>query len=83
MFKYVMNSIFITLGVTIIFGFIGFLIGKFDSELYKDCCFPYRIEDGKSFMIVGSIHNYGYTGGEIGALIGIAYQIIMRKKAIV
>jgi hypothetical protein len=34
-------------------------------------------------MIVGSIHNYGYTGGEIGALIGIAYQIIMRKKAIV
>lgn len=83
MFKYVMNSIFITLGVTILFGFIGFLIGKFDNEVYSNCCFPYQIEDGKSFMIVGSIHNYSYTGGEIGALIGIAYQVVMRKKAIV
>jgi hypothetical protein len=83
MFKYVMNSIFITLGVTLLFGLIGYLIGVLDSETYEKCCFPYDIKDGKSFMTVGSIHNYGYAGGEIGAFVGIVYQLVVRKKAVV
>lgn len=80
MFKYVMNAIFITLGVTLLFGIFGYVAGLLDTETYQDCCFPYDIKDGKNFKIVGSIHNYGYAGGEIGALIGVAYQIIMKKK---
>ena len=80
MFTYVSKAIFITLGVALLFGIFGFVAGKLDPDPYQDCCFPYTIKDGKSFMIVGSIHNYGYAGGEIGAFIGIAYQIIMRRK---
>jgi hypothetical protein len=80
MFKYVMNAIFITIGVAIIFGFIGFIIGKLDSDTYKNCCFPYKVTDPKSFTIVGSIHNYSYVGGEIGAFFGMVYQIIMKSK---
>ncbi len=81
MFKYVTKAIFITLGVTVLFGVIGFIVGKFDNQDFSNCCFPYKIQDGKSFMVVGSIHNFGYIGGEIGAFIGIAYQIIMKRKA--
>lgn len=80
MFKYAMNAIVITLGVTILFGIFGYVDEKLDPENYLNCCFPYEIKDGKGFMTVGSIHNYGYTGGEIGALIGVVYQIIMRRK---
>ncbi|EJL65604.1 hypothetical protein [Flavobacterium sp. CF136] len=80
MFRYAMNAIFITLGVTVLFGIFGFVSGKLDAETYENCCFPYDIKDAKNFKIVGSIHNYGYAGGEIGAFIGAAYQIIMRRK---
>lgn len=80
MFKHVINAISITLVVTVIFGIFGFVMGKLDTQTYENCCFPYNIKDVKSFKIVGSIHNYGYAGGEIGALIGVAYQIIMRRK---
>jgi len=80
MFWYTFKAILITLGVTLVFGLIGYLTEKLNPTTYPDCCFPYTIKDGKSFKIVGSIHNYGYTGGEIGALLGIAYQIIMSKR---
>lgn len=80
MLNYVLKSIFITLAITLVFGFIGFLVEYFNNEVYENCCYPYTIKDGKSFKIVGSIHNYGYTGGEIGAFAGVVYQIIMKKK---
>ncbi|WP_298393302.1 hypothetical protein [Flavobacterium sp.] len=80
MLNYVLKAIFITLGITIIFGIIGFLVEYFNPATYNNCCFPYSINDGKNFKIVGSIHNYGYVGGEIGAFVGIVYQIIMKKK---
>lgn len=80
MFTYVMRAIFITLGVAIVFGIIGYIVGILDTQNYENCCFPYEIKDGRSFKIVGSIHNYSYTGGEIGAVLGIAYQIIMKRK---
>lgn len=80
MFQYAFRAVLITLGVTIIFGFIGYTAETFNPQTYPDCCFPYSIIDGKSFQIVGSIHNYGYAGGEIGAFTGIVYQIIMKRK---
>ena len=83
MFQYTFKAILITLGITIMFGAIGYLIEQLNPETYPDCCYPYAIKDGKSFQIVGSIHNYSYTGGEIGAFIGIVYQIIMKKKTAV
>ncbi|NNT71744.1 hypothetical protein HKT18_05880 [Flavobacterium sp. IMCC34852] len=83
MFKYAFRAVLITLGVTIIFGLIGYIAETFNPQTYPDCCFPYSIKDGKSFHIVGSIHNYGFAGGEIGAFIGIVYQIIMKRRTAV
>lgn len=84
MFKYVLNAILITLGVTLLFGIFGYVVEKINTETYQNCCFPYAIKDGKSFKIVGSIHNYSYAGGEIGAFLGVVYQIVLRKeKAVV
>ena len=80
MFRYVLNSILITLGATLLFGIFGYFVEVLDAETYQNCCFPYEIKDGKRFKIVGSIHNYGYAGGEIGACFGVAYQVIMKRK---
>lgn len=80
MFKYVMNSILITLGVAFLFGILGGIVEVLNGET-SPSCFPYEIQDCKSFRIVGSIHNFGYMGGEIGATIGLAYQIIKRRKS--
>jgi hypothetical protein len=80
MFKYTINAIFIILGVTVLFGVFGYIEGKLDTATYQNCCFPYEIKDEESYKIVGSIHDYGYAGGEIGAYIGVVYQIIMRRK---
>jgi|JI7StandDraft_1071085.scaffolds.fasta_scaffold47991_2 hypothetical protein len=82
MFRNVLKSILITLGITAIFGFIGFILEYFNPEVYENCCFPYTIKDGKSFKIVGSIHNYGYIGGEIGAFVGLVYQIMIKKRLV-
>ena len=79
MFKYVFRSILITIGVTIVFGCIGFMVGNFQDWAVANCCFPYEIVHKKNFVIVGSIHNYGYVGGLIGALCGFAYQLFNRK----
>lgn len=84
MFRYVFHSILITLAVAVLFGIIGFVIGYFDSGKGTDaCCFPYSIVDKRSFLIVGSIHNFGYIGGEVGALVGITYQIIKRRASVI
>ncbi len=80
MFRFVMRSIYITFIVTILSGVLGYVVGWFDTETYKSCCFPYNIQDPINFTLVGSIHSYGYAGAPIGAVLGILYQIIMKKK---
>jgi hypothetical protein len=80
MFQFAFRAVLITLVITILFGLIGYIVETINPQTYPNCCFPYTIKDGKSFQIVGSIHNYGYAGGEIGAFIGIVYQIIMKRK---
>ena len=80
MLKFGMNAIFITFSITIIFGLLGFIIGKIDStNAMLKCCFPYQIYDKESFVVVGSIHNFGYTGGLVGTVAGFAYQLYKKK----
>jgi hypothetical protein len=81
MFKYVMKSVFITLGITVCFEIVGGIVGLLNNEnLIEFCCFPYDIKDRENFVIVGSIHNFAYIGGVIGALAGIIYQAKRRKN---
>src|SRR5687767_6676631 len=55
MFKYVLHAIFITLSVAFLFGIFGGIAGILNGETYPSC-FPYEIQDCKSFHVVGSIH---------------------------
>ncbi len=80
MFRLVMRSLYITFLVTILSGVLGYIVGLFDTEAYKECCFPYSVQDPVNFALVGSIHNYGYGGALIGAILGILYQLIMKNK---
>lgn len=80
MFKYTFNSILITLGIAVLFGIFGGIIEILTGET-DPSCFPYEIQDCKSFFIVGSIHNYGYLGGVIGAVLGLVYQIYQKYRA--
>jgi hypothetical protein len=80
MFKYVFNSILITLGIAVLFGIFGGIIEILTGEA-DPICFPYEIHNCKNFFIVGSIHNYGYLGGGIGAIVGLVYQIYQKYRA--
>lgn len=79
MFRIVFRAVLITLGTALLFGIIGGLYGwaTLDDSV---SCFPFEIADCISFRIVGTIHNFGYAGGEIGGVLGLVYQIIVRKK---
>ena len=77
MFKVVLQSILITLIVTVLTGFAGFIYGKLflsDPEWY----FPNNLIDKPSFVTVGSIHNFGYLGGFLGLITGIVFQFKKR-----
>jgi hypothetical protein len=82
MFKIGFRAVVITLGTAVAFAVIGGIVGYFETlNGTIDCCFPYEIIDKRNFRIVGTIHNFGYAGGEIGAVLGFAYQIWKRKTA--
>lgn len=79
MWRFSFRSILIAIATTIVFGLIGYLVGKFalgDTQLY----YPKNIIDRKAFITVGSIHNFGYLGGLLGIIAGIVYQLKQRKK---
>jgi len=76
-----LKSIVCILIVTIIVGLIGLLYGwifLIDKEL--NWVFPESLVDKASFIMVGSMHNFSYAGGVIGLIIGVIYQIRLKKK---
>ena len=79
MFKMVLNAIGITLVTAVLFALVGGVVGYFNTMGEFECCFPYDIIERRNFRIVGYIHNFSYFGGEIGCVIGLAYQIWKRK----
>lgn len=80
MLKVVIKSLLITLLITVIFGLIGLAYGKFYlSNISVNWWFPENLIDKKSFIIVGSMHNFSYLGGCIGLILGVIYQIRNKK----
>jgi len=83
MIKSVLKATFLTFIIAVIFGVIGLIIGKIVlSNTNIDWNFPSDLIDKKSFIAVGTMHNFSYIGGFVGMIIGMIYQIRM-KKAIV
>ena len=83
--KVIMNGIKVTLVTTILFGFIGYLWGRFYLvEKGVEGWLPDNIVDKDHFIIVGSIHNFSYLGGIAGIFLAIIYMVrrrfFVRKK---
>lgn len=80
MFQVVMKAILITVVVAFITGLIGLAYGKlYLSKTDVDWWLPENLIDKKSFITVGSMHNFSYLGGLIGMITGIAY--ILKQKS--
>jgi len=80
MTKSILKATFLTFITTIIFGIIGLIFGKiFSSYTNVDWDFPSDLIDKKSFITVGIMHNFSYVGGFVGMIIGMIYQIRLKK----
>ena len=66
--------------ITIGFGVVGILVGKFIiSNLNTNWNIPADLTDRKSFLTAGTTHNFSYLGGIIGLIYGIIYQLKIKK----
>ena len=71
-----LKSILIVIGITILFGFVGFGIAELSpSEIITNYDFPFEIEHKSEFNKVAKIHNFSYFGGIVGLIIGTLNQI--------
>lgn len=79
-FNKTFNSFFIIIGVTFLFGFIGYIVAEVNpSEIITNYKLPFEIIHKADFNKVAKINNYSYFGGFIGLVIGI-YNLIKTKK---
>ena len=82
MWKSSIGAIFRTLGIAIGIGIVGILVGKFIiSNLNTSWNLPAEINDRKSFLTAGTMHNFSYLGGIIGLIYGIIYQLKIKKAS--
>lgn len=88
MLKVSITSIFIALIVAFIVGIIGLLYGKFtlsnqpESE-FNSWFIPEHLIDFRSFISVGSMHNFSYIGGMIGLIAGLIYSFKKSRSVII
>ncbi|GAB0155799.1 hypothetical protein CHRYSEOSP005_10610 [Chryseobacterium sp. Alg-005] len=76
MFKVSLSSIFVAVLITLIMGIIGLLYGNFilsnqPKSEFRDRFIPSDLVDFKSFITVGTIHNFSYIGGILGLIFGV------------
>jgi len=78
----IIKAMIIVFLAAIVFAFAGFLWGKYHLlNTGVNWWLPDDLIDKNNFIVVGSIHNFSYTGGIAGLLIAIAYMII--KKSLI
>lgn len=80
MFRVVLHSILLTLAVAVAFALVGALYSLITFSPTADCLFPFPIVECGRFRLVGEIHTFGYIGGEIGVVGGMAYQLVVKKR---
>ena len=78
MARTIIKATTITLIITPIVGSIGLAYGWFYlSHTQVNWWFPKELVDKRSFITVGSMHNFSYLGGAIGLLAGVSYQLFV------
>lgn len=85
MFIVTMKSFGITMIVALITGLIGLLYGEIflagkDLSYFEYWFIPANLNDYRSYISVGSMHNFSYLEGLTGLIAGIVYQIIQKRK---
>lgn len=84
-YKTTLKAIVVVLLVAFITGLAGLICGyTFVSDLFSpmEWYYPENVIDKKSFTAVGTMHNFSYTGGLMGLVVGILY-IQRYKKSII
>jgi len=87
MFTVVLKAMMLTMVIAFLTGLSGlaygylFLAGQ-PKENFHHWFIPDNITNLKSFIMVGSMHNFSYAGGLIGLLAGMAYIIRQKRKRI-
>jgi len=82
MFNVILRAIFVTVIVTFAIGLIGLAYGKFYlANTGVNWWLPDNLTDTKSFIAVGSMHNFSYFfGGPIGVISGVIYIVRQKRK---
>ena len=75
------KAVMITLIVTLISGLTGLFYGWLVlADRGVDWSLPAGLTDERHFIMVGSMHNFGYRGGVIGMTAGILYHFRIKMK---
>lgn len=85
MLRVTLRAFLITMGVAFVVGIIGLIYGCLflanePAESFSNWFIPYNLIDFKSFVTVGSMHNFSYAGGFVGLVAGIVYGLGQRSK---
>jgi hypothetical protein len=84
MINVAVKAFLVIIAVAFVTGLVGLCVGYLvlanePSESFTDWFIPANLVDFKSFIAVGSMHNYSYLGGIVGTFVGFAY-IQWRKR---
>lgn len=82
MFKAVSGATFRTLIFSMLFGFLGLILGFKRFGLAIDWNTPPNLEYPSSFLAVGTMHTFSYVGGIIGLFYGVKYQLRIKKASV-
>lgn len=80
MLRITLKSMTVTMVIAFITGLVGLIYGRYYlADTNVNWYFPANLVDRRSFVAVGSMHNFSYLGGAIGLLAGIIYSIKERN----
>ena len=87
MLRVTLRAFIITMSIAFVIGIIGLIYGRLflandPIESFSNWFIPDNITDFKSFVTVGSMHNFSYASGIIGLVAGIVYSLGQRSKPI-
>jgi hypothetical protein len=77
------KAFLITMAVAFLTGLVGLLYGEMvlankPVSYFDEWFIPENLNDFRNFISVGSMHNFSYIGGLLGALAGVVYSL--RRK---
>lgn len=75
MFVSISRGILLNLLTVLVTALLGLYIGYQLPKTGAGWSLPPGLTDPRDFIAVGSMHNFSYLGGAIGALVGAGYQV--------